>query len=90
MLSASSGVRISSKSEKSEIDKSSIVTFRPRDVVDELSVEVAASIDVSPTRWGTSDVRMAPQCAVLADVFASLALTRCSSKHQCSVLPMAN
>jgi hypothetical protein len=50
MLSASSGVRISSKSEKSEIDKSSIVTFRPRDIVDELGVNVAAVTDVFPTR----------------------------------------
>jgi hypothetical protein len=38
MLSASSGVRISSKSEKSEIDKSSIVVVKPRDIVDGLSV----------------------------------------------------
>ena len=46
MLSASSGVRISSKSEKSEIDKSSIVTFESRDIVDELRAKVAAVIDV--------------------------------------------
>jgi len=38
MLSASSGVRISSKSEKSEIDKSSMVVFKPRDIVDDMSV----------------------------------------------------
>lgn len=50
MLSASSGVRISSKSEKSEIDKSSIVVFKPRGIVDELSVEVAAVTDVFSTR----------------------------------------
>jgi hypothetical protein len=45
MLSASSGVRISSKSEKSEIDKSSIVVFKPRDMVDESSVDSAAVMD---------------------------------------------
>ena len=45
MLSASSGVRISSKSEKSETDKSSIVVFKPRDMVDELSVDATAMMD---------------------------------------------
>jgi len=42
MLSTSSGVRISSKSEKSEMDKSSIATFKPRDIVAKLSAGVAA------------------------------------------------
>lgn len=66
MLSASSGVRISSKSEKSEIDKSSIVVFKPRDIIDGLSVGLAATMDVFSNGNDTSVDPMAPQCTALA------------------------
>jgi hypothetical protein len=80
MLSASSGVRISSKSEKSEMDKSSIVVFRPRDIVDVFNGDVTDVMNMFPngdkvTIQASNVVSMARQCAVLADVLARLSAT---------------
>jgi len=47
MLSTSSGVRISSKSEKSDSDKSSIVSFRDEDMIVKLGIESNAMSKLS-------------------------------------------
>jgi hypothetical protein len=80
MLSASSGVRISSKSEKSEMDKSSIVVFRPRGIVDGFSVDVTAVMNTFPNGdivmiQASNVIPMARPCAVWLNVLARLSAT---------------
>jgi hypothetical protein len=62
------------------MDKSSIVVFRPRDIVDGFSVGVTALMNTFPngdmvTKLASNVVPMARPCAVLADVLARLSAT---------------